>query len=567
MLSLLDRRPQFQATPFLTNTQTAMDQVGRQFSDQLLAPPNLAAIAVGGLAYRLGKLGALNLGFSSWVAPVLGIAAEVTAFRGAERLFDPQMAVFKNKEWWATALDFSTLRIFGHLSPHGHPLLAYFVQSNAFVLSHRLSNTLGLRSVESQGYIQDLAEAMRVTLQMQASAALLAKVTGHRWQFFEKNLELRSARWRASTDRRILLQQNSNPAMASDKPRRHPAYPELLWVPPGNFSMGNPEVEAECLDELPSRRIHLRRGFWLGENPVTNEQFAHYVADPMVQEMSLGLFLDFQNGDVILLQTGIFKEFPLKSARRELLCSFDRGLENYLKGNETWGNQEIAHDPELPGLLRWMIHEQHASLHSVVAKYGVAVNTAAVSPGRDYLQQIEKHFPGMAEPELPAVWVNWYEAMGYAAWKYPGGSLPTEAQWEKAARGDFPPSSPEAQEIAERMRQGTWSSIGRSKPLEVTASVYRPEAPRGPYGHRDLLGNVWEWTSSWYDANYYRTMPHWNPLGPGKPSRKEDLQKSIRGGSHYSRDPRILRPFTRESQAPDVASPDLGFRVWMSSED
>lgn len=118
----------------------------------------------------------------------------------------------------------------------------------------------------------------------------------------------------------------------------------------------------------------------------------------------------------------------------------------------------------------------------------------------------------------PIVNVTWDEAYSYAHWA--GGSLPTEAQWEKAARGDD-----------ERMVPwGSGWSASNTDPhyacgLSGTTAVGTHLAGASPYGCQDMLGNVWEWCFDTYDADYYKASPFRNPTGPslGK-------AKTVRGG-------------------------------------
>ena len=145
---------------------------------------------------------------------------------------------------------------------------------------------------------------------------------------------------------------------------------------------------------------------------------------------------------------------------------------------------------------------------------------------------------------LPMVDVVWDEANQYCSWA--GGRLPTEAEWEYAARG----GSPQA-------RYGNLGDIAWTK--ENAQSQTHPVAGKqaNGYGLFDTLGNVWEWISDWYAPDYYQNSPAQNPKGPGT-----GQQRVLRGGS-WIVDSKLLRVSDRYSIQPTARSDFFGFRcVW-----
>jgi len=155
-----------------------------------------------------------------------------------------------------------------------------------------------------------------------------------------------------------------------------------------------------------------------------------------------------------------------------------------------------------------------------------------------------KLYRGWNNDSLPIVDVTWDEANQYCAWA--GGRLPTEAEWEYAARG----GSPQA-------RYGDLGAIAWSKENAGNKTHEVAAKMANGYGLYDMLGNVWEWVSDWYDPNYYQSGAAQNPSGP-----VTGQEKVLRGGA-WIVDPKLLRVSDRYSNKPDARSDFFGFRcVW-----
>ncbi len=329
-----------------------------------------------------------------------------------------------------------------------------------------------------------------------------------------------------------------HPWASGDPPTHGPGTPEpvpagMVWIPAGEFTMGEQGPIARA-DERPTHRVRVD-GFWMDRTEVTNAEFRRFVE-----------------------ATGYVTTAERAPDWEEL------------KAQVSPGTPKPPDELLVPGSLVFVTPQKPGSLRD-------ASRWWAWTPGADWRHPTgpDSSIDGM--DEHPVVHISWDDAQAYCRWA--GKRLPSEAEWEYAARGELEakiftwgdaPINPR--------RANTWQ--GRFPGENTGEDGFVTTAPVGSfpangYGLLDMAGNVWEWTADWYRHDTYAKRGGagvtLNPTGPDTPldPMEPRVPKRVqRGGSFlcHASYCASYRPAARMKASPDTSLMHTGFRCVRSGD-
>lgn len=305
------------------------------------------------------------------------------------------------------------------------------------------------------------------------------------------------------------------------------SHDEMVWIPGGTFVMGAEDQEGRP-DEYPAHKVTVN-GFWMDRHEVTNAQFTAFV-----------------------------KATGYKTTAEQAPDW------NEMKKQLPPGTPKPPDSLLVPGALVFFPTPQPVPLNNP-ARWWKWVR------GANWRHPLGPKSSITGKDNYPVVQVSWDDAVAYARWA--GKRLPTEAEWEYAARGGLKEKKypwgdqdPEAGIPKANTWQGSfpnmntdWDGHGGTAPVM--------SYPANGYKLYDMAGNVWEWCSDWYDATYYKTLGSLtdNPGGPAKsydPMEPTTQVKVIRGGS-FMCNPSYCKGYrvtSRMMSSEDSGLENLGFR-------
>ena len=331
------------------------------------------------------------------------------------------------------------------------------------------------------------------------------------------------------------------PAVVEGDGVRGPA--AMVWIPDGEFLMGS-DHELARPNERPTHRVRIA-GFWMDRTHVTNAQFAEFVK-----------------------ATGYVTTAERKPDWETLRVQVPEGTPRPPDSQLVAGAMVFVGTESTVSLDDWSQWWRYV-------------------PGADWRHPQGPGSDIVGKEQHPVVQVSYQDAQAYARWA--GKRLPTEAEWEYAARGGLEQATyawGDEYRVNGQMMANTWDTKARPFPVVSAkaggaAGTSRVRTfPANGYGLYDMTGNAWQWVSDWYRMDYFAQQAGHgvidNPKGPGDSYDPEDHmtpaeapKRVTRGGSFLCNVDYCLsyRPSARRGNDPYNPMSHIGFRLVVSSQD
>jgi formylglycine-generating enzyme required for sulfatase activity len=216
-------------------------------------------------------------------------------------------------------------------------------------------------------------------------------------------------------------------------------------------------------------------------------------------------------------------------------------------GSESgYSDEKPVHTVDLPAY--WVDQSEVTNgMYALCVQAGICAQ-----PRRKSSNLIDYYFGFEDYVDYPVIFISWQDASNYCSWA--GRHLPTEAEWEKAARGTDGRDYPWGSALPDERLANFDHNID-----DVTRVGSYPDG-KSPYGALDMAGNVFEWTSDWYAGDYYASSPAFDP--PGADTGKHRV---VRGGS-WTGNTSGVRSAHRFIHDPNLPVFDLGFRCVVDAQ-
>jgi len=248
-------------------------------------------------------------------------------------------------------------------------------------------------------------------------------------------------------------------------------------------------------------------------------------------------------------------EFGMGSTNEQTALAYELCQRYYATCERTWFDDEKPlHTVSLAGF--WIDKYEVTN-----AQYRRCVEAGQCRPPSESRSATRDRYYGNPEfDNYPVVGVSWDDAQAYCRWS--DKRMPSEAEWERAARGSDERTWPWGNAFDASLANSCDRNCAQDSSVAAWDDGYADTSPVGhyspqgdsPYGVADLAGNVWEWVADWYAPDYYGHSPASSPQGPATGERKV-----VRGGSFASQ-VYFLRTTHRNRYAPDSRLSNVGFR-------